>query len=604
MFAVNLSEEGKPAPPLTQKPNSGNSSSTLNQDGASPPKEAEQEDEALDYYRVIPASGTILIFLGGSLSIFIYERNKELAKKRKESDDIDESEDDEMSAAWLSTVAKRNRRKNNVFDKVRRMSIAIKSQEPHRDLEKERKYKIYDEMLEKYRETLRVLRRGAKPALATDERPAARLRRLAELHKQRTTDTQMSEDRMEGSSKDDSSVTQGDQYTLTLQILQNEYLEEAIEVEDQIQDIAEIEDGDEKEDESEIDPTLLTRRRRSSRFRKQAIIEEDSQFERPSILKKTAMYQSYMASQDDMLNVDEQQETEEKEDDAELIKVLESSSQSEISALHRIQQRLRPKSFIENLAAIHRETMGIPSPRASSMTALAHLGATGGSNIRLDFLKDEAKIKNTLKKSPAESKSPKLRRKQKARNRPTSLYETSVVRRKLSQGKKSRTRPASLYVQHRIQEAIPEAITSPGEVEISGMPLQKSASLGEKIIGSLHDIRFSKLTADEEDTVIAQIEKSLIAQVCDENDLSTDEIKALESLLEDVVTYSKEGSTEAKPKVSKQYSFTDSVSLLGDMEDRETEEADENEENVLMSLKDPTPSSSTKRLSYSAYDNA
>ena len=31
-----------------------------------------------------------------------------------------------------------------------------------KDTEKERKYKIYDEMLEKYRETLRVLRKGAK----------------------------------------------------------------------------------------------------------------------------------------------------------------------------------------------------------------------------------------------------------------------------------------------------------------------------------------------------------------------------------------------------------------------------------------------------------
>ena len=30
------------------------------------------------------------------------------------------------------------------------------------DLEKQRKYKIYDEMLEKYRETLRVLRKGTK----------------------------------------------------------------------------------------------------------------------------------------------------------------------------------------------------------------------------------------------------------------------------------------------------------------------------------------------------------------------------------------------------------------------------------------------------------
>ena len=63
-----------------------------------------------------------------------------------------------------------------------------------------------------------------------------------------------SEDRMEGSSKDDSSVTPVDQYALTLQMLQNEYPEETFEMDEQVQDIAEIEDTEEKEEEPEIDP--------------------------------------------------------------------------------------------------------------------------------------------------------------------------------------------------------------------------------------------------------------------------------------------------------------------------------------------------------------
>ena len=39
---------------------------------------------ALDVYRVVPAFATILIFIGGSIIIFVFENRKEVKKKQEE----------------------------------------------------------------------------------------------------------------------------------------------------------------------------------------------------------------------------------------------------------------------------------------------------------------------------------------------------------------------------------------------------------------------------------------------------------------------------------------------------------------------------------------
>jgi len=80
-------------------------------------------------------------------------------------------------------------------------------------------------------------------------------------------------------------------------------------------------------------------------------------------------------------------------------------------------------------------------------------------------------------------------------------------------------------------------------------------------------------------------------------------VKALERLLDDFATYSEQDSPDPKRKVEKQYSFTDSISLFGDVDQNELPEDDKSEETVLMSLKDESFPSSSKRQSYSAYDN-
>ena len=243
--------------------------------------------------------------------------------------------------------------------------------------------------------------------------------------------------------------------------------------------------------------------------------------------KAAALFQSYMASQEDMeipvsdtLAVNSEENI---DDDLELIKVLEKSTESEISALHRIQKRMRPKSFIETLASIHREATSLMSPHAYSMNSLAKTGSTGSlSNLGKKEVTSAAKSVEVLNpmNETAISSSPVLRGKQNPRNRPKSLYETGATRRRLSQTRKPRARPASLYIQHRIQEAIPETQREiPIQIE-SEMPLKSSGASSLKYldIGSLHDIPFSTLTRDEEENVIAEIEKQLIAQVCDENE--------------------------------------------------------------------------------------
>lgn len=45
----------------------------------------------------------------------------------RRNNDIDEDEDDELNSAWISNIAKRNKRKGTVIDKFRRMSIAYVS---------------------------------------------------------------------------------------------------------------------------------------------------------------------------------------------------------------------------------------------------------------------------------------------------------------------------------------------------------------------------------------------------------------------------------------------------------------------------------------------
>ena len=243
--------------------------------------------------------------------------------------------------------------------------------------------------------------------------------------------------------------------------------------------------------------------------------------------KAAALFQSYMASQEDVDTSESDKPVAasggDSDEDLELIKVLEKSSEAEISALHRIQKRMRPKSFIETLASIHRETASLGA-HAYSMTSLAKTGSKGslsnlGQKEVVAAAKSVEKVLSTPKET-ASSSSPVLRGKQKVRNRPKSLYETGVTRRRLSQARKPRARPASLYIQHRIQEAIPETQREiPIQIEPE-FPLSDSRSSSRKYldIGSLHDIPFSAMTADEEENVIAEIEKQLIAQVCDENE--------------------------------------------------------------------------------------
>ena len=277
-----------------------------------------------------------------------------------------------------------------------------------------------------------------------------------------------------------------------------------------------------------IPDRYLTRRRRSSRFRKQAVIDEDGSLDRPSLSRPAALFQSYMASHEN-IEIPEEDKTSvavsgNEDDDHEIIEVLQKSSEAEISALHRIQQRMRPKSFVESLAAIHRETASLSSPLAYSLTSLPKADSKYKPLHLVEQktkpeAKSDEKISNYLDEATS-SNNPAWRGKQKLRNRPKSLYETGVARRKISQTKKPRARPASLYIQHRIQEAIPETQReSPIQIE-SEIPWNDSRSSSQKYleIGSLHDIPFSSMTADEEENVIAEIEKQLIAQVCDENE--------------------------------------------------------------------------------------
>lgn len=284
------------------------------------------------------------------------------------------------------------------------------------------------------------------------------------------------------------------------------------------------------------------------------MIEEDGSFEKKSLTDIAALSQSYVASQVNLTNAQvTAQSSENNDEDTELDEVLEKITPEEISALNRIQVRMRPKSFIENLAAIHRES--IKTSQAFSMTELSRIGEknprfgdirrksesamkfqsirdaneTGkqghdqkGSDKEEEDKQEESKQD---KQQQSEVTQAPWRGKQRLRNRPKSLYETGAVMKKINQGKKPRTRPASLYIQHRIQAAIPESQSPrdtyfPIETSISIDQLAGRATSAEQIIqiGSIHDIPFSTMTADEEETVIAEIEKQLIAQVCDENE--------------------------------------------------------------------------------------
>jgi len=593
-------------PPLASYTKDKNAATTTDDQGS---KTKDTIPKIMDPYRVIPAAITIAIFVFGSLSIFFYERNKERKKRQLKGADISEEEDNELNAAWLSTLAKKNQRRGNVLERVRKFSLSIKGIQDEVDLEKQRKYKIYDEMLEKYRETLRVLRKGTKPQLGSDSKPAARLRKLAELHKQQTSDTFKSEEISEPDIAEEPEPVH-DQYTLTLAMLNRE-AEIADSIVEEPELIEEKEEQKEDNEDAEADPVFITRRRRSSRFRKQAVVDDGS-FDRPSMSRAAVLFQSYMASQEEIESPGHENPTEpiedNSDDDLELIKVLEKSSEAELSALHRIQKRMRPKSFIETLASIHRETTNLISPRAHSMHSLAKVGSKGsltnlGKKAVNSAGNSSENVLSTVKET-ASSNSPVLRAKQKPRNRPKSLHEAAVTRRKVSQTRKPKARPVSLYIQHRIQEAIPETQREI-PIQIESVPLKGSKSSSNKYldVGSLHDIPFSSMTAAEEENVIAEIEKQLIAQVCDENDLSSDEVKALERLLDDFATYSEQDSPDPKRKVEKQYSFTDSISLFGDVDQNELPEDDKSEETVLMSLKDESFPSSSKRQSYSAYDN-
>ena len=284
------------------------------------------------------------------------------------------------------------------------------------------------------------------------------------------------------------------------------------------------------------------------------MIEEDGSFEKQSLTDIAALSQSYVASQVNLTNAQvTAQSSQNNDNDTELEEVLEKITPEEISALNRIQVRMRPKSFIENLAAIHRES--IKTSQAFSMTELSRIGEKGPrfsdirrkseSAVKLQSTRDgketikqghdqkgsdtweqdEQEDSERDKQQQSEATQAPWRGKQRLRRRPKSLYETGAVIKRINQGKKPRTRPASLHIQHRIQAAIPESLSPrdtcfPVATSISIDQLAGRATSAEQIIeiGSIHDIPFSTMTADEEETVIAEIEKQLIAQVCDENE--------------------------------------------------------------------------------------
>lgn len=189
------------------------------------------------------------------------------------------------------------------------------------------------------------------------------------------------------------------------------------------------------------------------------------------------------------------------------------------------------------------------------------------------------------------------------------MYDTGSVKRKVNSNQRTRSRPSSLFLP-QIPQTIEEQEHNP-TVEVID-------------IDSLQNLQYASLSVTEEEKMIADLEQQMIAEVCEENELTKEEIDALENLLEDVVSYSKDNPAEPKRKLTKQYSmlsvrsttsslggrhadltsqlsFADSVSLFGDIE--EDREEEQSEEAVLMSLAGTSYAKQKNRASLSTYDN-
>eukprot|EP00794_Sanderia_malayensis_P019833 gene19833-21775_t len=544
------------------------------------PKKAAKEQP--DYLRIVPASILVLIFVGGSVSIFVWERHKERLKKREE---LEEIADAQLNNEWIENLRNRRRRKS-VFQRVRTMSWSTNrsqqesgSETDRIDPEKAKKYKIYDDMLATYWETLDVLRKGARSANKEDgSKPtAARLKELAQLHQAKSS---------EGKNEQLSVM---EQYELMLK-----EAEEKAKMKKQ-------ETSSDDDDESTTDPSKLHKRRRSSRFRKQAnFSDNDNEVAADHISQlhdATSLSQSYLAScanipsHDDLTSATDQGEEERISD------ILDHITPREVSALHRLQMKMRPKSLIENLAAIHRENVATASSIAALPTSSLHeipmRGESSKKSLPLLGLGRKRFKENMPEASvppgTSTNSSVTVSGRQRIKCRPQSLYETGATKRKVSM-KRFRSRPSSLYMPHTIQEDV--------------KPTVKVID-----IDSLQNLEDYALSPQDEDHVMAKLEEQLIADVCDDSELSKEEIEALEHLLEmSCPIREKDNLTEPKRKLTKQYSllkvepsttqegrpdlttqlsFTDSVSLFdGINEDDREEERDKSEETVLLSLAD------------------
>ncbi len=194
--------------------------------------------------------------------------------------------------------------------------------------------------------------------------------------------------------------------------------------------------------------------------------------------------------------------------EGELLPVLENITPREISAIQRLQMKMRPKSLIENLAAIHRESVAL----ASSMTALPTSSTHDHPPPRRPRPRPKSALFEEIRrhgssekvlepeKENTEDTAVTIRGKQRSRRRPMSMYDTGATKKKISH-KKSRARPSSWYIPQTIQEdKAPEPTVQVIDIE------------------SLQNLEDYALSAADEDKMMANLEKQLIADVCEENE--------------------------------------------------------------------------------------
>ncbi len=260
----------------------------------------------------------------------------------------------------------------------------------------------------------------------------------------------------------------------------------------------------------------IHQRRRSSRFHKQANIEDEETANQGSNLQEaTGLSQSYLASHEHIPSMQDIASGNQRSLDESLHDALANITPREMSALHRLQVKMRPKSLIENLAAIHRESEAM----AASMSALPTSGlyenpAFGSSKTSLPSLGIGTGMgrKRVMERGP-EPPSDDMktlgvtpRGNQRMRSRPKSLYETGAAKRKISQ-KKFRSRPSSMYIPHTIEEDKAHGVVGENKPTVQVID-----------IDSLQNLDDYALSAADEDHVMAKLEQQLIADVCQENE--------------------------------------------------------------------------------------